>query len=299
METYKFEGLRYTKEQMLSMMDQSSGLYEYSKKIERMRKMQENNPIFRENDLVSTRYCRRVNRIYLQEYEPDNSPDILAPGLYEIRHNSNGDVWLEVLGGKFEFQEQLFKIDDFNDHFIKYYDEYKKTTAVIFHGKPGTGKTIQAKLLANQLNLPIILVNDYSIMHFDLLDKIHQEVIVFFDEFEKTIGKYADNAEFLSWFDGVSKSSVPKISILTVNDLSLSDKYTGRPGRIRYIKEFDGIDPGLIDDILEYYLKDSSNKEFILSHIDLKTLTIDKLRALINEVNIFGPTEESIKYLNI
>lgn len=107
------------------------------------------------------------------------------------------------------------------------------------------------------------------------------------DEAEKTFTKDTDSC-LLKMIDGVMKGA-RKLFLLTTNELTLNVNLFGRPGRIRYIKEFGNLDPETINEFLNDSLKDQSKRENILSYIDLLEIsTIDILRCVVDEVNIHG-----------
>ena len=77
--------------------------------------------------------------------------------------------------------------------------------------------------------------------------------------------------------------------ILTTNKLSIDENLLGRPGRIRYIKEFSNLSSGAVNDVIDDNLKDASLKEEVLKVVDsLEISTIDILKAIIDECNIMG-----------
>ena len=80
-----------------------------------------------------------------------------------------------------------------------------------------------------------------------------------------------------------------KLYILTTNKLSIDENLLGRPGRIRYIKEFSNLSARAVNDIIDDNLKDASLKEEVLKVVDsLEISTIDILKAIIDECNIMG-----------
>ena len=80
-----------------------------------------------------------------------------------------------------------------------------------------------------------------------------------------------------------------KLYILTTNKLSIDENLLGRPGRIRYIKEFSNLSARAVNDVIDDNLKDVSLKEEVLKVVDsLEISTIDILKAIIDECNIMG-----------
>lgn len=88
--------------------------------------------------------------------------------------------------------------------------------------------------------------------------------------------------------DGVY-NDMRKLYILTTNKLSIDENLLGRPGRIRYIKEFSNLSAKAVNDVINDNLKDISLKEEVLKVVDsLEISTIDILKAIIDECNIMG-----------
>lgn len=63
--------------------------------------------------------------------------------------------------------------------------------------------------------------------------------------------------------DGVYNSK-RKLYILTTNELSVDENLLGRPGRIRYIKEFSNLSAKAVNDVIDDHLTNMSLKESIL-----------------------------------
>lgn len=88
--------------------------------------------------------------------------------------------------------------------------------------------------------------------------------------------------------DGVYNSK-RKLYILTTNRLSVDENLLGRPGRIRYIKEFTNLSTRAINDVIDDNLRDTSMKNEVLKLVDtLEISTIDILKSIIDECNIMG-----------
>ena len=151
-------------------------------------------------------------------------------------------------------------------------------------------KTIAAKLLCNEMDLPVIIVPGFIPGMIEFISSLEFECIVLLDEAEKMFNESNPDASqaLLKIIDGaVNKSR--KLYILTTNTLSLNDNLLGRPGRIRYIKQFKNISAECIDAYLADNLMDTSKRKDILEVIDsLEVSTIDTLKAITDEVNIHG-----------
>ena len=177
-----------------------------------------------------------------------------------------------------------------SDEFV----EKNKNLGIIFSGYKGTGKTISAKLLCNKLDIPVIIVPDNTIEGMcSFIQGLSFECIVLIDEAEKTFKKGEDDEILLKLVDGVYNNS-RKLYILTTNTLNVNENLIGRPGRIRYIKQFGNLSEKAINDYLDDNLKYPAERESVLQKIDLLEIsTIDILRSIVEEVNIHGKIDEN------
>ncbi|MCQ2225727.1 MAG: ATP-binding protein [Paludibacteraceae bacterium] len=172
----------------------------------------------------------------------------------------------------------------------------QKNLGVIFNGLKGTGKTIAAKVLCNKMNIPVLIVNNPSDGLLGFIQSLCFECVVLIDEAEKTFDE--DGDVLLQMIDGVYNET-RKLYILTTNKLSLDDNLLGRPGRIRYIKQFGNLTAKAVTDYIDDNLKDKSKVDMILNVVDLLEIsTIDILKAIVDEVNIHGAISDN-SMLNI
>lgn len=220
----------------------------------------------------------------------------LPKGIYEVRVSIAG-FYLYKIAETFTFDYKLYGL---NEHFINYIlKTYKSTTGnlgVLLNGIKGTGKTVTAKELCNQLQLPVILVQSMGAENNDKLIKylstaIDFDCIFFFDEYEK---EFKDSSVVLSFMDGVHNSIYRKIFLLTTNRLDIEPNLLGRPSRIRYKKSFGNLSEETTKEILNDILdnKDAIENVIELTH-SMQIVTIDLIKAIANEINIHGV--ESLK----
>ena len=116
-----------------------------------------------------------------------------------------------------------------------------RNLGVILSGAKGIGKSLFAKMLANtaiQKGIPVIVVDKYVPGIASYIEEIEQEVMVLFDEFDKTFGEVkskdgeaSPQTDLLTLFDGLSDGK--KLFVITCNELrKLNDYLINRPGRI-------------------------------------------------------------------
>ena len=100
-----------------------------------------------------------------------------------------------------------------------------------------SGKSLLAKQLMIEAKLPVLVIEEaFKGSKFnDFINSIDQEIVVFFDEFEKVYKEQEDQEELLTLFDGVISSK--KIFLLTANKDNINEFFENRPSRIKYLKK--------------------------------------------------------------
>lgn len=192
------------------------------------------------------------------------------------------------------------------DKVMRSYMTSNRNFGAILSGQKGIGKSVFAKLLAAEsikLGFPVLTVSNYIPGIAGFLSSIEQEVVVLFDEFEKTFGEtddYDPQEEMLTLFDGFDNGC--KLFIITCNDVSkLNDCLLNRPGRFHY--HFCLENP--TDNEIREYLQDNLSKQYwdvidrIINFAYTIDITYDYLRAIVFELNHGYTLEETLNELNI
>lgn len=185
---------------------------------------------------------------------------------------------------------------------MKTYESTSSNLGILFNGVKGTGKTITAKLIANQMKLPIIIINTPYPGLENFISKLNCNCVLFFDEFEKNFTREDDNdVRLLSVMDGVFNSQYRKIFLLTTNKLSINENFIGRPSRIRYHKSFGNLSTEVIEEYLNDNLINKEKTQEVLQYVDtLAISTIDILKCIVEELNIHGCSINDFKsFINV
>lgn len=202
------------------------------------------------------------------------------------------------------------------DKVLNSFKIFNRNLGVILSGDKGIGKSLFSKLLsikAIENGYPLIIVNSYFPGIGEYLAEIDQEIVVLFDEFDKTFelserGGRDNNAEkgspqteMLTLFDGIAQGK--KLFIVTCNDInSLSKFIVNRPGRFHYHFRFEYPTAAEIEEYLMDSLNTDKAKEQIKNVIAFsqKTkLNYDCLRSIAFELNLGLTFKEVIQDLNI
>lgn len=207
-----------------------------------------------------------------------------------------GELYLAESQDKFVFPYKVYGKDSkFIKRVLTTYANTKGNLGVLLNGIKGTGKTVTAELICNALEMPVIIVTG---QYDDLplfLNSIQEDVVVFFDEYEK-IYVDRDRGDVLSVMDGVLNTEFRKVFLLTTNNTYINENLLQRPGRIRYLREFKDLDKEVILEIIDDKLEKKEFREDIIKFIsELQIITVDIVKAIVDEVNIHGEAPEDFK----
>jgi len=233
--------------------------------------------------------------------EISHQSNILPAGVYRLEHNSMFNYfYLDHVQDRFQFPYKVYGVEsDFIQRVKKTWDNTCNNMGVLLNGLKGTGKTVTAELICNEMNIPVILVQKHYDGLVSFLNSIQQDVIVFIDEYEKIYSKY-DNS-LLSVMDGAFRTDSRKMFLLTTNDLSIDRNMLQRPSRIRYIKSYTDLSLDVIMEVVEDKLIHKHLRECTVKMIsELPIITMDLVKSVIEEVNIHQEDPELFKdYFNV
>lgn len=183
---------------------------------------------------------------------------------------------------------------------------FTRNLGVILSGDKGIGKSLTAKMIAKTAiseGYPVILVSEYIPGIASFIESIDQEVMILFDEFDKTFRKAGDENPqdtMLSLFDGTTAGK--KLFVVTCNDLrNLNDYLVNRPGRFHYHFRFDYPKA----DEIRTYLQDKLDPKYygeieaVVQFSSRVALNYDCLRSIAFELNLGTPFKDAILDLNI
>ena len=178
-------------------------------------------------------------------------------------------------------------------------------TGVMLSGLKGSGKTIMAKSIANESNLPIINI-DKSVRPWALKVLVEllgdTNICFMFDEIDKLLEDYDDSA-LLQILDGADTKGKHMILFTCNNEERISEYLIDRCSRIRYWRKFGEISPSLIMEILNDKLNDKKEVESLTDFIkdNFEICSFDNIASFINEVNNYPTTtfEELFEDMNL
>jgi SpoVK/Ycf46/Vps4 family AAA+-type ATPase len=227
---------------------------------------------------------------------------------YQLKWDDwNAVAYLE-LGNNLTLPENYYssKADNaFVDRVLNYFNTTEKhTTGVMLKGLKGAGKSVCAKKIALDSNLPIIVVDPMFPARRlnEFFSKFEQPVCVLFDELEKNERCWKTD-DLLTFLDGIS-ATCKKLVVFTCNsDEECCDFIKDRCSRVRYSRTFNAMSEDAVFGLCNRELDDEGEARaacaFILN--TFKTISFDNVLSFLEEVKLDeGSTyEELIEDLNI
>lgn len=209
----------------------------------------------------------------------------LSNGVYLVKYNERTGLYLDRVSDDFSFSHKVYgKDNNFVGRCVKTYNLTTGNLGILLSGVKGTGKSVTAKLLCNNLHLPVIMI-DFAHDDIDIfLSEIEQDCVVLIDEYEKIFEK---SHMLLSIMDGVAMSNYRRTFILTTNDGHINENMLNRPSRIRYTKKYGNLELAVIEEIISDILKYPEHKQDLIETLQsFSIVTIDLVVSIINEINI-------------
>lgn len=219
--------------------------------------------------------------------------DNLPSQIFAVGHDLQG-YYLEPIKEKFN------EPDDYDESFFGPKLDYLVNRAkaetgnvgYLFSGVKGMGKTLLMEMIANRLELPVVIIETNSMVDnnnlFQFLFALDSSMVIIIDEFEKKLSQTAQE-QLLSFFDGIYNSNKKKVFLLSCNQENINDAFLGRLGRILYKIPFKAIKEK--DVCVKFMQKHTSlNDEQINRLVELlatkQQVTIDILHKIAKEVRL-------------
>ena len=165
-----------------------------------------------------------------------------------------------------------------------------KNLGVLLYGESGSGKSLLAKQVCVELSTEhpvIVLLPEHIDIIGKYIESIDDRCVFFIDEFEKMFEKAEHQDALLSIIDGTSSKS--NLFLFTANEKNKINRFFfNRPGRIRYVYEYESLPDNTVLEILKDVLNDKNRVEEISMVISyLKEPSFDVVCSIAQEANLY------------
>lgn len=256
-------------------------------------------------------FVKIKNNIYIIDDGTVESFNTLPLGTYILKKNEMEEFYLQEIEN-FYIKDKLYgNIEKDTKKIINTFKKREKSTSILLEGIKGAGKTLLSKKISIELlkdNIPTIIIKDkFYGTEFDLfIESLKSEVLFIFDEFDKYYGYYKSEEgdpqeQLLKTLDGNFTSK--KYFIIIANDIcKINNYFLGRPGRIFYHIQFNGLEEDAIKEYILDRVKSKKSQEIIIKFCKvLNNITYDILDCICEEANIYKDFSEDslINYMNL
>lgn len=219
----------------------------------------------------------------------------LPYGVYGVNMQAmSGELYLTKQKPEFLMPKDFYDVKGKEFQYVK--DVAKASSGnlgIILNGVKGTGKTIFAEKLCNELQIPVLIMESWGEKNLSVLKQISDipyNIVLFFDEFEKKFSE-DDQQMLLSVIDGVYNTNYRRIFILTTNEASIDPNMLGRLHRFAYRLDFNYITD---KEVIKNYFSERINLtdeqlHWLVGYMQSKiNNTIDTFSKIVEEINFVG-----------
>lgn len=219
----------------------------------------------------------------------------LPYGVYGVNLQAmSGELYLTKQKPEFLMPKDFYEVKGKEFQYIKEVAQASRgNLGIILNGVKGTGKTIFAEKLCNELQIPVLIMESWGEKNLSVLKQISDipyDLVLFFDEFEKKFSE-DDQQMLLSVIDGVYNTNYRRIFILTTNEASIDPNMLGRLHRFAYRLDFTYItDKETIKNYFSERIKLTEEQlHWLVGYMQSKiNNTIDTFSKIVEEINFAG-----------
>lgn len=257
---------------------------------------------------MKSKWSKEINKFY-----PVQTASIqpkLDNGVYMFRMPPLSPSYFEKIRDNFTFDYKIYGLrTELINRTLQLWKNTTGNIGILLNGTKGTGKSVTSQIVCNNMienfDMPVLLINEPYENLADILALIPQDIVVMIDEFEKVFsttdmdGSNVDLSQrLLSLMDGAMASEYRRLFVFTTNKKWIDENLLQRPGRLRYVVEFNDLKLSEISEIVDDLLIYPEFKEDTISFIStLEIITVDIVKSIIQEVNIFKESPENFKHI--
>jgi SpoVK/Ycf46/Vps4 family AAA+-type ATPase len=224
--------------------------------------------------------------------------DLEAGKVYDLMWDDWNSRPIFKLNGSLNLPEKIYQSEEdirFKNRVLRYFENTNsQNTAVMLAGDKGTGKSITAKVIANESKLPIVIVDTlYPENRLNMFFKqFTTPVCVIFDEIEKNYKTW----KMLDFFDGV-EATTKKLVLMTCNNLKdVSEYMIDRCSRVRYLRTYKAEDNyTYLNELINSIGVKNPEEVRIFCIKNIAIPSIDNLKAFITEVKTMEDEDVSLE----
>ena len=216
-------------------------------------------------------------------------PVKIEAGMYQLCLSPRIGLYLSHVGESFKLPEKIYDVDKtLIDRIVKSFNQSKRNLGVLLNGMKGSGKTFTAKIICNELKLPVIMISENLPGIPEFINTIDFDCVILVDEYEKVFTQDTRGV-LLSCMDGVQVPKQKCLYLLTTNHMFVNENLLNRLSRIRYVKEYGDLTKDTITEIVQDRLKNVAFTDDTIEVISkMDTISIDSVIEIIDESNLYN-----------
>lgn len=257
---------------------------------------------------LTQKFAIEGNKVFPYIEQAGSVVEQVPPAFYHIdQHPLTGQYFLVNKAPKLPVPTELYGSTENRANLImNTYNRKPVQLGVALFGQKGAGKTLLSNVVANKAieqGLPVIEISNSfndSAEYLDFINSIGNCVIIF-DEFLKVLKNKArgdgDSSEYratergqekmLTFFSG--SNNAKRLTILIDNEQhALNDYFLNRPSRLRYIFQYDSVEPAVIQALADKVNLPESLTEELITYSTKYSCTFDMINELIDELVTIG-----------